>query len=170
MMSKSESDNVPVKDLFKGSGFPDKTAMVFSTWFGIGLLPLAPGTFGSLAAIPLILLTEGLALPGRILILALLTGTALWSADRCRKLLSDNDPSMVIIDEMAGFYLAMLLLPMSWLNLAAAFAAFRFFDILKPFPIKQVEAIGGGIGIVFDDLLAGLYAYLATWLTLSFLN
>ena len=72
----------------------------------------------------------------------------------------------MVIDEVAGFLLTTAFLPYSWLSLCLGFFLFRFFDILKPFPIKRLESIKGGVGIVLDDLMAGVYAWGITWLIL----
>jgi len=72
--------------------------------------------------------------------------------------LDQSDPREIVIDEVAGFLLTMLFLPCSWLTISLGFIFFRFFDILKPYPIKQLEKLRGGFGVVLDDLAAGLYA------------
>ena len=159
LMSKSQSDNLVIWKVFRQAGFSGKLGLVLSTWFGAGLLPTAPGTFGTIAAIPLVL---GLGLLGKwcsAFVLALLIGVAIWASGIARDLLGQNDPPTVVIDEVAGFLLAMILLPSSWQALVLGFFLFRFFDILKPFPIKRAEQLGGALGIVADDLLAGLYAF-----------
>ena len=81
-----------------------------------------------------------------------------------------SDPSEVVIDEVAGFLLTMFLLPLSWLTLGLGFILFRVFDILKPYPIKQAEKLRGGLGIVMDDLVAGIYAHLCVRLILFFVK
>jgi len=86
---------------------------------------------------------------------------AIWSAGVTERILGRDDPSEVVIDEVAGFLLTVYLLPLSWRSIALGFIMFRFFDILKPFPIKRLERIGGGTGIVLDDLGAGVYAALS---------
>ena len=98
----------------------------------------------------------------------IITGIGIWAADRTQDLLRKKDPSAVVIDEVAGFMTAMLLLPMTWSSLLLAFFLFRIFDVLKPFPIKHLEKLKGGFGIVLDDLLAGVYAFAAAWLILHF--
>jgi len=165
-MPKDRSDNVHILDGFKNSGFSGKTALVLSTWFGSGLLPVAPGTFGTLAAVPLILLLDHIGIWYNAFIVLVVIGIAVWSAELTQDLLKKQDPSEVVIDEVAGFLLAMVLLPSSWPALGLGFCLFRFFDILKPFPIRQSERLRGGVGIVMDDLLAGLYACAVAWIFL----
>jgi len=155
-----------ILDLFKKSGFSGKTALVLSTWFGSGCLPIAPGTFGTLAAVPLILVLNNFGIWYSAFTLLIVIGIAVWSAGLTEDLLEKKDPSEIVIDEVAGFLLATALLPFSWLSLGLVFFLFRFFDILKPYPIKHLEKLRAGIGIVMDDILAGLYACAGTWVIL----
>lgn len=165
-MSKVRSDNLLILDLFRRSGFSGKTALVLSTWFGSGCLPIAPGSFGTLAAVPLILVLNNFGIWYSAFTLLIVVGIAVWSAGLTEDLLEKKDPSEIVIDEVAGFLLATALLPFSWLSLGLVFFLFRFFDILKPYPIKHLEKLRGGIGIVMDDILAGLYACAGTWVIL----
>lgn len=149
-----------------------KTALKLSVTMIVGLLPGAPGTYGSalaagLAAIWLLTGCPALVGPGYIAFIALLTATALWL---CRMALNnrifsdDKDPSPVVIDEAVGMAIAMYgLASLDW-RLPAAFIAFRFFDILKPFPVGWSQKLPNEWGIVIDDVLAGGYALLAVWL------
>jgi len=167
-MSKSQSDSLLMKEVFGRSGFSGKAALVLSTWFGIGLFPVAPGTLGTLGSIPFIMLLTGLGALYKSLILVILAATAVWASGRAQDLLKDHDPPSVVIDEVAGFFLTMFFLPFSWLTLGSGFILFRFFDILKPYPIKRLEGLKGGFGIVIDDLVAGLYAYAGVRIVLLF--
>jgi len=167
-MSKPQFDNLSIKEIFRQSDFSGKTVLILSTWFGSGLLPIAPGTFGTVAALPLIVVSAYLAPIYKILALGIITVVAIWSSGRCQELLGQGDPAEVVIDEVAGFLLAMLFLPFSCLTLILGFILFRFFDILKPYPINRLERLRGGFGIVMDDLLAGLYAYLGVRIILLF--
>ncbi len=165
-MSKTRSDNLSILDIFRESVFSEKIAFVLSTWFGSGLVPYASGTSGTLAAVPLILLLDSLGIKNNVFTVLIAVAIAVWSSDRTRVLLGKNDPSEVVIDEVVGFLLAMTLLPQTWPALCLCFVLFRIFDILKPFPIKHLETLKGGFGIVMDDLLAGLYACAGTWVIL----
>jgi phosphatidylglycerophosphatase A len=169
-MSKSQSDNLFMKEVFGRSDFSGKVALVLSTWFGIGLFPFAPGTLGTLGAIPFVILLTDLGVFYKSLILVIFVAMAVWVSDKTQDLLKDRDPSAVVIDEVAGFFLTMFFLPFSWLNLALGFILFRIFDILKPYPIKRLEGLKGGFGIVTDDLLAGLYAYAGVLIIFFFLK
>jgi phosphatidylglycerophosphatase A len=95
---------------------------------------------------------------------------SIWAAGRYQKLSGQNDPPKVVIDEVAGFSLTMFLLPLSWPILGLGFVLFRFFDILKPYPIRHLERLKGGFGIVMDDLLAGLYTHLSLRIILVLLR
>ena len=169
-MSQSQSDNLSFRDAFRGSGLSGRIALILSTWFGTGLCPLAPGTCGTLGALPLVILGQVSNRTTGILILMGCTAAALWSSKRAGEILGSNDPPAVVIDEAAGFLLTMIFLPFSWPVLCLGFVLFRLFDILKPFPIRRLERLGHGFGIVLDDLLAGLYAYASARLILLFVQ
>jgi phosphatidylglycerophosphatase A len=156
--------------LFKKASFPGKSALFLSSCFGLGLMPAAQGTFGTLAAIPLAVVLAHLGPLAGGCFLALFILLAVWTADLSAKVLQKADPSEVVIDEMAGFLIALFLVPVSVTNLCFGFFLFRVFDILKPYPIRRSERIGGGIGIVLDDLLAGVYANLCVRFTLFFVT
>jgi phosphatidylglycerophosphatase A len=98
-----------------------------------------------------------------------LIGVGIVVADRAAKVLGAEDPSAIIIDEIAGIAVATMLLPPQFLERVAAFILFRLFDVTKPFPARQAERLSGGFGIVADDLIAGLYAnvLVQVWLLIS---
>jgi phosphatidylglycerophosphatase A len=133
---------------------------LLATWFGAGLLPKAPGTWGSLAALPFawILVTLGgwqsLAMATLIVFLV-----GWWAAARVVAKMTIDDPGFIVIDEVAGQWLVLLLAPPDLLHYLAGFALFRLFDITKPWPVGWADRhIKGGLGVMFDDLLAGLYS------------
>ena len=132
---------------------------IATLWF-IGYLPVAPGTFGSLFAFALFVLLKP-SLSAHFILLALITVVAIISSHIAEILLHERDSGHIVIDEVCGYFVSVLFLPMSMGYAVAAFFLFRFFDILKPFPIRQIEsAMKGGIGIVTDDILAGIYTNL----------
>jgi phosphatidylglycerophosphatase A len=139
-------------------------ARVLATWFGCGYSPLAPGTVGSAAAVLLgAALHEFAGLRGWHF--AGLAGVAfvpaVWAADMTARELKSKDPQIVVIDEVVGEWLAMSGAPqLNWKTCLAAFALFRLFDIWKPPPVRQLERLPGGLGIVADDAMAGCYAAL----------
>ena len=160
MMSETRFDTVTLRKIFRKADMRGKTALVLSTWFGAGLVPRAPGTCGALAGLPLVLITRCFSPLYEALFLFAFVLLAIWSSERSYRLLGREDPSEVVIDEVAGYLLALFLLPSSWLTVSLGFLLFRIFDIWKPFPIKKIEVVKGGPGIVLDDLAAGLYANL----------
>ncbi len=129
--------------------------------FGSGLLPFAPGTFGSLVAVLVwwgfVELAQpdfALRVPALLAAIVLCTWSAHWAAQRLQR----KDPGCIVSDELAGQWLALLAVPDAWPWWLAAFALFRLFDIAKPWPMRRLERLPGGIGIVADDLAAGAYA------------
>jgi phosphatidylglycerophosphatase A len=139
-----------------------------ATGCGTGYLPLAPGTWGSLAAVLLFILIHQISVPYQfavhLFITFVLFPVAWFTAGRVAEEDGVQDPSSVVIDEMFGQSLCLLWVPYISLYWVFGFALFRFFDIVKPFPAKQSERLPGGLGIVMDDLVAGLYAGLILWL------
>ncbi len=143
-----------------------------ATGLGTGLLPKAPGTWGSLLAVGL---SEGLfalsGLPAVALLAAASTVAGVPVSGRVARLRGAKDPSAIVVDEIAGQSIALALLhvalpasaeaPLRWCLVALAFALFRLFDVAKPGPIDRVQSLPGGWGVMADDLLAGLLAGIA---------
>ena len=167
-MSESQFDTLNFNETFKKTDSLGRAALFLASWFFTGLMPKAPGTVGTLAAIPIALAIHFLgAVKGGVCLLCLIS-VAVLTSDLSRKLLGRRDPSEIVIDEVAGFSVALFLLSPSWLNLILGFLLFRLFDISKPFPIKRLERVKGGFGIVLDDLFAGIYVNLALRMILLF--
>jgi len=169
----------------------DYLALAIATC-GVGYLPLAPGTLGSLVGVGLYLtiwagfyqfLSER-ALSGKLstlfvftplmalmlLVTFAVTMCGIWAASRTEKLQQKKDPSIVVIDEVAGQMIALLSGPFwlpTWWSILSAFILFRAFDIWKPYPIRRLEALEGGLGIMADDVLAGVYALIVNSLLIS---
>jgi phosphatidylglycerophosphatase A len=136
-----------------------KMLILLASGAGVGFLPVMPGTFGTLAAVPISLAINRLGLINPLLAagaLIALIGAAIVIADKACETLGAKDPQIVVIDEIAGFALANFLTETSGAAIAA-FGLFRLFDIAKLFPARRLEQLPGGAGIVLDDLLAGLY-------------
>ncbi len=149
---KSESETA-----HSGGG---RLATVLATWFGCGYAKFAPGTWGSLGAlVPAALLAHIGWRPWSFGVLALAaTPAAIWAADRVARRVAKKDPSLVVIDEVVGQWLGLAGAgSTSWKSFLAAFLLFRLFDIWKPAPVRQLERLRGGFGIVADDLMAGVY-------------
>lgn len=137
-------------------------AGIFAFGFGSGLFRFAPGTMGTLMAVPFALLLGRLPLPAHGAAVFLLFLAGVWCCGAASRALGRKDPGGIVWDEMVGFWLTVALLPPAWGWWLAAFGLFRFFDILKPWPIRQVERrFAGGLGIMLDDIVAALYAMLA---------
>jgi len=171
LMSNNQSDNLNILKAFKSANFVDKVALILSIWFGTGLFPGMPGTFGTAGAIPLYFLIDFLGAIYQALILLITIIVAIWSSHRSQCILGTVDPGAIVIDEVAGFLLSIIFIPFTLRNLIAGFFLFRFFDILKPPPIKKIEKkVKGGLGVVLDDLIAGFYAHLSLWFFLYMLE
>lgn len=126
---------------------------------GSGLSRYAPGTAGTLMAIPFAVLFKSLPLAGFWLVLAGLFVAGVYFCSVSAARLGKHDPGGIVWDEMVGYWLTVAFLPTQWLWLLAAFVLFRFFDILKPWPVSLAEKrFGGGLGIMLDDVVAALYA------------
>ena len=134
-----------------------KTAWAIATWFGCGLVPKAPGTMGTLGAIPLYLLVARQGQWGVAAAAVVVTGIGVWAASVVARELGKKDPQVVVVDEVAGLLVTMLpVREVSWLAVVLGFALFRLFDVFKPWPIRRFEALPGGWGIVLDDVVAGV--------------
>ena len=140
----------------------------------VGSLP-APGTMGTLCALPLLLGVRHLrAMSGFLdegVIVGILVFAVVWLIDKALVEFDndDNDPSEIVIDEVIGFFVTMLFLPLNIVTVVLAFIYFRFFDIVKPFGIERLENIEGGWGIVLDDIAAAIYARIFLDITLYFI-
>jgi len=147
---------------------PWHPAAVLATWFGAGFLPVMPGTWGSLAALPCAWAIRSLwGTLGLAIALAIVFVVGCWAAGAVAKASGLDDPGAIVIDEVAGQWLALLPLPLAPLPYAAAFVVFRVFDVWKPWPIGWADRkIAGGLGIMLDDLLAAVYALLV-WVTIG---
>ena len=141
----------------------DNQIVFLATGCNVGKIKYAPGTFGTLVGIPLFLVLsflngDGLMAYQSLLIVAFVI-FAIWVADRTVSILNANDPGCVVIDEIAGFLVTMTGLDFTLTNVVLGFILFRFFDILKPFPVKNLEdGVSGGAGVVADDVAAGIMA------------
>jgi phosphatidylglycerophosphatase A len=177
--------NPPTTTTSSGKSKP-RVSLAIATAFGLGYLPKAPGTFGSLGGVALTMLYwfrfsphESLDLylhdvylvvvpqGFRILFTLLISGVGVLVASRTAKYLGTKDPQIVVIDEVSGQLISYFgigaALP-NWKYLLLGFILFRVFDIWKPFPARQAESLPGGLGIMADDWIAGIYAALGLWI------
>jgi phosphatidylglycerophosphatase A len=127
--------------------------------FGSGLSPWAPGTVGTAAAIPLYLLLRPLPLIWYLTVLGGMFAVGIWACGKTARELNAHDPSAIVWDEFLGYLITMAAAPAGWIWIALGFLFFRFFDILKPWPIRELDRnVAGGLGVILDDVLAGLMA------------
>lgn len=125
--------------------------------FGSGLSPKAPGTLGTLAAIPLWWLLAQLPLTGYLAIVFVSALVGIYICGSAAKSLGVHDHGGIVWDEFVGFWIAMAALPITWTSLILGFVLFRFFDIVKPWPISWLDKkVSGGLGIMIDDIVAGI--------------
>jgi phosphatidylglycerophosphatase A len=129
-----------------------------ATGFGAGYAPIAPGTVGTLAAIPIFLFLSTIPSPVYEVTLVTFFFFSCWVSEQAGHVWLKKDDQRIVIDEIMGFFVAALWIPKTLPFVLAAFFLFRFFDILKPPPIRWVESLRGGFGVVLDDVLAGIYA------------
>jgi phosphatidylglycerophosphatase A len=135
----------------------DKIILFIAQGAFSGRFPLAPGTAGTVVGALLYLLLKDLTQPayGAVLLVAAALGT--WSAGRAEAILGRKDAPSIVIDEVAGYLLSLAFLPFAWWTVIAGFFLFRFFDILKPWPLRRLQRISGGAGVMVDDIGAGIY-------------
>jgi phosphatidylglycerophosphatase A len=130
---------------------------VLALWFGCGRVPIAPGTAGTLGALPLYLLLRPLGVGAVGLAALVITAVGIWAGTRVSRATGLKDPQIVVIDEVAGVLVTWMAAPRTWAGVAAGFVLFGVFDQLKPFPARRAERLPEGWGIVLDDVLAGLW-------------
>ncbi len=145
--------------------------VLLATAGGAGFAPLVPGTVGALVAFPFLPPLAALrarSTAGYAAVIVLLVGVAVWSAGRAEEIFGGHDHSRIVIDEVAGLVVAGVFIPGTWGAALLAFVLFRLFDLLKPFPAGTIDRrVRGGLGVVGDDLVAGVYAGLAARVLLA---
>ena len=140
-------------------------AHFFALGFGSGLLPKAPGTFGTLVGFPLFWLIFNYSFSTQLMIIALLFLFGVYVCDKTGRDLGVSDHGTIVWDEIVAMMLMLTIAHLHWLTCLLAFLLFRLFDIWKPFPISYFDAkLKNGFGVMFDDLLAALYAMASMWL------
>lgn len=128
--------------------------------FGSGLVAKAPGTSGTLMAIPLFLLMSTFSLPVYIALCIFVSLIGVYICGQSARLLNAHDHPGIVWDEFAGFFITMIGFAVTWQNVVIGFILFRIFDIFKPWPIKWIDQkVTGGFGIMLDDILAGVFAW-----------
>ena len=139
--------------------------------FGAGLSPIAPGTMGTLVAVPLwAIFASFLPLWGYLLLIIIASIIGITICQKASDELGVHDHGGIVWDEFVGLWITMLFAPVSWASAILGFLLFRFFDVLKPWPIKAIdEKVSGGFGIMFDDIIAGIFALIALQLVLHYI-
>ena len=141
--------------------FRERAVFFVATGFLVGTVPFAPGTFGSLIGLPVCFFLSRLSLLQSVICILVFILFAIGIASAAEKIIKQKDPGQIVIDEIAGLMVTLAGLPFNLKTALAGFVIFRVFDILKPFPIRILEKeVGGGSGIVLDDVLAGVYGNL----------
>ncbi|MCZ6469577.1 MAG: phosphatidylglycerophosphatase A [Candidatus Dadabacteria bacterium] len=133
-------------------------AKLIATVFYVGLIPIAPGTFGTIAAIPLFYALSFTPLYLYLAITVLIILISVWASGVAEEIFGRTDPGEVVADEVCGYLVTMILVPVTLGNIFFGFLLFRLFDIAKPYPIRKFERLPGGWGIVMDDVMAGVYS------------
>jgi phosphatidylglycerophosphatase A len=138
----------------------DKLVIVLATGCYAGYVPKAPGTAGSLVAIPLCYVISKFSPAQATVFVFLFIGLAVWVSSAAEKLFDEKDSGLIVIDEMAGMAITLFFIPWTVTSVVFGFLLFRIMDIIKPFPIRKVESrLSSGWGVVGDDVLAGIYAH-----------
>jgi phosphatidylglycerophosphatase A len=132
--------------------------LLLASGLGAGFSPFAPGTAGTLVAIPIELLLSPIRSPVYELTLLTFFFFSSWIAERAQNHWQKKDDQRIVIDEIMGYFLTMLWIPKTILFISVGFFLFRLLDIVKPFPCRQLEKVRGGFGVVLDDVFAGIYA------------
>jgi phosphatidylglycerophosphatase A len=145
----------------------ERAAVLIATWFGCGYFPVGPGTAGSAAALVIgILVVRGSGMPawGFALLTAAALGPAIWAAGVTARVVGRKDPGLVVVDEVVGQWMTLAgATTLNWKAYTSAFVLFRLFDIWKPWPVRNLEALPSGTGIVADDVMAGVYGALVLY-------
>jgi phosphatidylglycerophosphatase A len=142
----------------KGEGKTNYFILFLAAGFGAGYVPIAPGTAGTLVAIPIFLVLSSIPFPLYELTILTFFFFASWISGEAERCWGRKDHPRIVIDEIVGYLITMLWLPKTTLFTILGFFLFRFFDIVKPPPIRLLEKVKGGYGVVLDDVLAGVYA------------
>jgi phosphatidylglycerophosphatase A len=139
--------------------FKEQSVMFLATGFWVGNIPFAPGTFGSLIGLPFCFFLSGIELPLAMVLAVLFIFFSIGIAHAAEKITRRKDPGCIVIDEIAGMLMTLIGLPFNLITFAVGFIVFRILDILKPFPIRALDKrISGGVGVVADDVVAGIFA------------
>ncbi|AKV03326.1 Phosphatidylglycerophosphatase A [Labilithrix luteola] len=137
-----------------------RIAYAIALWFGCGLSPVGPGTVGSLGALPLYFAVRSKGPLAVLAVTAVVFVVGTWASGVVAETKKTKDPQIVVVDEVVGVLIALAAAPMTTAGVVAGFVLFRLFDMTKPFPARRAEKLPGGLGIVMDDVVAGIQAAL----------
>jgi phosphatidylglycerophosphatase A len=159
----------------KNKSLLDYISLAIAT-VGVGYLPLAPGTWGSMVGVLIFLLYTNFVIVGSysmtawIVFIVAVCAVGIWASAQAERIFDEEDPQRVVVDEVAGQLIAYSpVAVLDWKHLLIGFVLFRLFDIWKPYPINKLQDLHGGFGVMADDILAGIYAAMIIY-TLTFFN
>ena len=148
-----------------------RPVVLFASGFGAGCAPIAPGTAGTMVAIPFVYLIQMLGLEVFIAVTVAISLIGIGICGQAAKNLGTHDHPGIVFDEIAGYFITMIAAPSGWVWIVIGFVLFRLFDILKPWPISWLDRrIGGGLGIMLDDIVAGVFALICMQLAVHYLS
>ena len=151
--------------------FKEKTVLFVASGFKTGYIPFAPGTFGTDLGLPICFFLSKMDILPALLAVFVFTLLAIYIANEAQSILRLNDPGCIVIDEISGLMIALLGIPFNLFYAVLGFTIFRLFDIFKPFPIRLFEKkFSGGVGVVIDDVAAGIYSNLLIRIVLYIKN
>ena len=145
-----------------------RVAIWLATVLGLGYFPFASGTVGSAAALVIYYFTCAWPWPGQIALIVVITAVGTWAASVTAAYYKREDPGLVVIDEVAGQLVTLALTGVHWRGILAGFLIFRVLDIIKPYPANRFERLHGGVGIMADDVMAGVYGNIILRLLIRF--
>ena len=138
-----------------------RLAVLVCSFGYVGFFPIAPGTAGSAAGVALYLALRWMGVPSwEAPVIAALFALGVWLGAAAERALGSIDPGPVVIDEVMGMLVTLAFLPVNWVGIAIGFVLFRALDVVKPYPAQKLERLPGGLGMMADDLMAGIYANL----------
>jgi phosphatidylglycerophosphatase A len=165
MESRAEPPSTTAERPGGGQGRPGWLVTLVATALGVGFVPVAPGTAGTALAVPLAWAAAHLGQSGYLLVLVAVTAFGIWAADCYVEATGTEDNQRIVIDEVAGYMLTLAAVPRSLFFLVVGFGLFRLLDTWKPWPVRWLdEKVGGGLGVVLDDLGAGAYGGIILYL------
>jgi phosphatidylglycerophosphatase A len=147
-----------------GGVLNEKLVKFLATGFGSGLVPYVPGTAGTLIGVFICLLCLPMPWILRLIFVLVLLAISVYVSGQAEKIYQNKDDQRIVIDEIIGIQITMLPVAINALNLCVGFVLFRIFDIIKPFPVRNLQGLPGGWGVVADDVAAGIYAAAIMWL------